>query len=146
MSERQGPPIDSVLGPTATVRDDGRVAQRITVGVSGEKRFIVTTDMAPPWLQTKVLSTGSLVQLIEHTCIETAQAHLGDTEGTVGTHINVSRTGAPFAGDEVIVRCHIETVSGPRLTFRVSVEGPSGTISKGIHQRQIVDLTRFPIR
>ena len=121
------------------------VKSTLAVGVRGEGRYVITSDMSPPWLRVKILSTGSMVELIEQTCIETAQAHLPEHEGTVGVHINVSRSATAMAGDEVLVRCQLEVLSGQRLTWRVTVTGPKGKISEGTHQRAIVDLLTFPI-
>lgn len=115
----------------------------LAVGISADERYTVTDDMAPPHLPVKVLSTPSMIQLIEYTCLTTAQAHLDDNELTVGTHVCVSHSGAAMSGEEVTVHCELETIEKRRLTFRTRVEASSGTISEGTHQRAVIDANRF---
>jgi hypothetical protein len=43
-------------------------------GVAGTATYTVTADMSPPHLPTKVLSTPSMVQLIEHLPADRATA------------------------------------------------------------------------
>lgn len=115
----------------------------LTTGVAREETYTVTDEMAPPHLPVKVLSTPSMVQLIEGTCLVAAQEHLDDGEVTVGTHICVSHAGAAMSGEQVTVSCELTAVERRRLTFTVSVQAPSGTISEGTHQRAVIDAGRF---
>jgi fluoroacetyl-CoA thioesterase len=119
------------------------VKDSLAVGVTAEQGYTVTEDMAPPHLPVKVLSTPSMVQLIEATCLTAAQAHLDDGEVTVGTHICVSHRGAAMAGEQVTVHCELQTIEKRRLTFAVRVDAPSGVISEGTHQRAVIDANRF---
>jgi fluoroacetyl-CoA thioesterase len=124
------------------VQDDV-VKDTLAVGLTAEQTYAVTEDMAPPHLPVAVLSTPSMVQLIEGTCLQAAQRHLDDGEVTVGTHICVSHSGAAMAGQEVIVSCELTTIEKRRLTFSVRVQAPSGSISEGTHQRAVIDSSRF---
>jgi fluoroacetyl-CoA thioesterase len=112
-------------------------------GVTREASYAVTAEMAPPHLPVKVLSTPSMIQLIEGTCLQAAAEHLDDGETTVGTHVCVSHSGAASAGEEVTVSCRLETIERRRLTFVVEVRSPRGTISEGTHQRAVIDTSRF---
>lgn len=115
----------------------------MAAGIDGEATYRVTPDMAPPHLPVVVLSTPSMVQLIEGTCLATAREHLDDGETTVGTHVCVSHTGAAREGEEVTVRCRLAKIERRRLTFEVEVRSPRGTISEGTHERAVVDTSRF---
>ena len=84
-----------------------------------------------------------MVQLIEMTCLVTVEPHLDGNEVTVGTHVCVSHSGAAMAGQDVVINCRLATIDRRRLTFDVSVTGPSGVISEGTHQRAVVDSSRF---
>ena len=117
--------------------------ESLAVGIKAEQAYTVTEDMAPPHLPVKVLSTPSMIQLIEGTCLAAAQEHLDDGELTVGTHVCVSHSGAAMSGQDVTVRCELTTIEKRRLTFTVSVEAPSGTISEGTHQRAVISADRF---
>ncbi|HVM53398.1 MAG TPA: hotdog domain-containing protein [Acidimicrobiales bacterium] len=115
----------------------------LIAGVTGTQTYTVTEDMKPGHLPVAVLSTPSMVQLIEMTCLATAQAHLDDGEVTVGTHVCVSHQGAAMAGQEITVDCRLAGVEKRRLNFEVRVEAPGGVISEGTHQRAVVDASRF---
>jgi fluoroacetyl-CoA thioesterase len=115
----------------------------LAVGIEHETHHHVTPEMAPPHLPVAVLSTPSMIQLIEMTCLEAAQRHLDDGETTVGTHVCVSHSGAARAGEDVRVRCELQAVEGRRLTFAVEVSTSARSISEGTHQRVVVDRTRF---
>ena len=117
--------------------------ETLAVGIKAEQSYTVTEDMAPPHLPVKVLSTPSMIQLIEGTCLMLAQDHLDDGELTVGTHVCVSHSGAAMSGQSVDVRCELTTIEKRRLTFTVAVTAPSGVISEGTHQRAVIDSSRF---
>jgi len=119
------------------------VKDSLAVGLAAEQSYTVTEDMKPGHLPVAVLSTPSMIQLIEGTCLVTAQPHLDDNEVTVGTHVCVSHSGAAMAGEEVTVSCTLSTIEKRRLTFDVSVRAPSGVISEGTHQRAVIDASRF---
>jgi fluoroacetyl-CoA thioesterase len=119
------------------------VKDTLAAGITGEQTVTVTEDMKPGHLPVAVLSTPSMVQLIEMTCLLAAQPHLDDSEVTVGTHVCVSHAGAVMAGEDVVVSCRLATVEKRRLTFDVNVTGPNGVISEGTHQRAVVDSSRF---
>jgi fluoroacetyl-CoA thioesterase len=105
--------------------------------------YEVRADMAPAHLPRAVLSTPSMVQLIEQTCLVAVQPHLDDGETTVGTHVCVSHTGPAAVGEAVTVSCRLTGVERRRLTFDVEVAGPTQTISTGTHERAVIDLNRF---
>lgn len=90
-----------------------------------------------------VLSTPSMIGLIEGTCLAAAQEHLDDSEVTVGVHVCVSHRGAAFEGEEVTVSARLKEVDKRRLTFDVEVRSPREVISHGTHQRAVVDASRF---
>ena len=58
----------------------------LQVGIENEMTYTVTAEMSPAHLPVKVLSTPSMIQLIEGTCLQGVQPHLDDNETTVGTH------------------------------------------------------------
>jgi fluoroacetyl-CoA thioesterase len=112
-------------------------------GVTGDVSFEVTDAMVPGHVAARVLSTPSLVSLIEQVCRRSILASLEAGQDTVGIHICVSHEGVALAGENVRVRCHLSEVDGRQLGFEVSVDGPRGTVSRGTHRRQIVKASRF---
>ncbi len=115
----------------------------LEVGIEGRQTIRVTEDMAPSHLPAKVLSTPSMIGLIEMACLDLVQPFLSDTETTVGTHVNVSHTGAAMAGEDIVVTARLKSIQKRRLLFEVEVLSPRASISVGEHQRAIVDLSRF---
>jgi fluoroacetyl-CoA thioesterase len=117
--------------------------ETLVVGIGTERTYKVTDDMAPPHLPVKVISTPSMIQLIEGTCLATAQEHLDAGEATVGTHVCVSHVGMAASGEEVTVACELTGIERRRLTFAVKVTAPAGVISEGTHQRHVLDTARL---
>ncbi len=112
-------------------------------GLTNEARYTVTADMSAAHLPRVVLSTPSMIGLIERTCLEAAQPHLDAGETTVGTHVCVSHEAAAGEGEEFTVRCRLAKVQKRRLTFDVEVEGRAGRLSQGTHERAVVSLDRM---
>jgi fluoroacetyl-CoA thioesterase len=115
----------------------------LAVGLEHSVSYEVTPDMAPAHLPVPVLSTPSMILLVEQTCLAAAQAYLDEGETTVGTHVCVSHTGAVAVGESVTVHCRLQARDRRRLTFDVEVSGPAGAISTGTHERFVVDASRF---
>ena len=115
----------------------------LSSGLEFSRTFVVTDEMSPPHLPAKVLSTPSMLQLIEGTCLGGAVEHLDEGETTVGTHVDISHTGPAMSGEEVVVTVRLETRDRRRLTFAIEVQSPRGAISTGTHQRAVVDTSRF---
>jgi fluoroacetyl-CoA thioesterase len=119
------------------------VKETLAAGLEHEVTYTVTKEMVPPHLPVPVLSTPSMVQLIEATCLLGAQPHLDDDEATVGTHICVSHAAPAFVDESVVVRTRLIEVDRRRLRFEVAVTGSSGTIGEGTHDRFVVDSSNF---
>ncbi len=115
----------------------------LTPGITHETKYKVTKEMAPPHLPMPVISTPSMIGLIEGTCLQCAQPHLDGTETTVGTHVNVSHGGPAYAGEEVTIKSRLKEINKRRLLFEVEVLSPRGAISAGTHERAVIDLARF---
>lgn len=115
----------------------------LQTGIEHEQSYTVEESMVPKHLSVPVLSTPSMIQLIEGTCLVSAQPHLGDTETTVGTHVCVSHSGAANVGEEVLVKTRLKEINKRRLTFEVEVHSPRGEISSGTHERAVIDTSKF---
>ena len=91
-----------------------------------------------------VLATGFLVGLIEWTCIQAINPHIDwPREQTVGTDIQVNHTAATPPGLEVTVFVTLKAVNRRRLVFEVSASDGIDLISKGTHERYIIDAAIF---
>jgi fluoroacetyl-CoA thioesterase len=94
--------------------------------------------MSPAHLPSKVLSTPSMIQLIEGTCLATAQEHLDGNETTVGIHVCVSHSASVAAGAEIEVSCELTEIDRRRLVFTTTVTSGERVVSEGTHQRFVV--------
>lgn len=119
------------------------MADSFAVGIEGAGRHEITADMSPPHLPAPVLSTPSMIQLIELTCLNTVQPHLDNGQTTVGTHVCVSHEAAAVVGETIDIHCRLAEVNRRRLTFETTVTCGDRTLSTGTHQRAIIDLSRF---
>ena len=92
----------------------------------------------------QVFATGFLVGLLEWACIQLINSHLDwPAEQTLGTHIDVSHEAATPPGLEITVHSQLVDVDGRRLTFAVRAHDGVDVISRGTHQRAIIDAARF---
>jgi fluoroacetyl-CoA thioesterase len=117
--------------------------ETLAVGLTNEARHVVSKDMSPPHLPMVVLSTPTMIGMIEGTCLQAAAPHLDEGETTVGTHVCVSHDAAVREGEAFVVSCRLTSVERRRLNFDVAVDGPAGQVSRGTHQRAVVNFARM---
>lgn len=115
----------------------------IATGLECTSDHLVTEDMSPPHLPVKLLSTPSMIKLIEINCLMTVQYHLDENETTVGTHICVSHEGKALPGENVTITTRLTKINKRRLTFDITVDAPSGCISTGTVEKAVINLSRF---
>ena len=122
-------------------------------GIQHELRFRVPPSKTVPALYPEatefqampaVFATGFLVGLLEWACIQAVNPHLDwPREQTVGTHVNVSHEAATPPGLEVTVRVNLTKVEGRRLVFEVEASDGVDIVSRGTHERFVIDAERF---
>ena len=111
----------------------------LVAGLNGEADHVVTEDMSPPHLAPRVvLSTPSMIQLMEQTSLGAMVEHLDDDETTVGTHVCVSHVAAANGGDTVTIRFELAEVVKRRLKFKVSAHHGDTVLSEGTHERAVI--------
>jgi fluoroacetyl-CoA thioesterase len=92
----------------------------------------------------QVFATGFLVGLLEWACIKALKPYLyWPQQQTVGTHINVSHCAATPPGLKVTAKVKLTQMEGRRLVFEVEAHDGIDVISKGAHERFIIDRARF---
>lgn len=122
-------------------------------GLVHELKFRVPDNKTVPHLypespefqaMPEVFATGFMVGLIEWACILAIIPHLDwPTEQSVGIRINVDHTAATPPGFEVSVRVRLVEVDGRRLVFEAELNDGVDVISKGIHERFVIDAEKF---
>ena len=87
---------------------------------------------------TVVLSTPSMIGLMEGTCLESITPFLADGEATVGIHVCVSHVAASVSGEEVTVHSLITDVDRRKITFAVSAHVGDRLLGEGTHKRAVI--------
>ncbi len=92
----------------------------------------------------EVFATGFLVGLLEWACIQLVNPHLDwPIEQTLGTHIDVSHDAATPPGLTVTVTARLTAVEGRRLSFTVEAHDGIDLISRGTHERAVINRAKF---
>lgn len=91
-----------------------------------------------------VLATGFMVGLVEWACIEAINPHIDwPREQSVGIRVDLDHTAATPPGCRVTIKGTLTAVEGRKLTFDIQADDGIDQISRGTHQRFIVDAERF---
>lgn len=125
----------------------------LKAGLTYEHRFLLPANKivsalypeAPEFIaMPEVFATGYMVGFLEWACIKCINPHIDwPIEQTVGTHINVSHQAATPPGLEVIASVELIEVDGKRLVFNVEAHDGIDIISRGQHERFIINKERF---
>ena len=122
-------------------------------GLSYQFKYTVPENKTVPHLypeaeemrvMPQVFATGFLLGLIEWTCIQAMNPHLDwPKEQSVGIGMDLSHEAATPPGFEVTVEVKLTEMEGRKATFSfVAHDGPD-LISKGTHQRFVIDAAKF---
>ncbi len=122
-------------------------------GIRYEHKFIVPASKTVAALypeadefvvMPEVFATGFLVGFLEWACIKAINPHLDwPQEQTVGTHIDVSHAAATPPGLQVTATVELIAVEGRKLVFSVEAHDGVDLISKGRHERFVINKEKF---
>jgi fluoroacetyl-CoA thioesterase len=125
----------------------------LQAGMTFEFRYTVPEEKTVPHLfpdieegavMPRVLATGYMVGLLEFACIKFINPHIDwPRQQTVGIHINVSHMAATPPGMTVTVKGRLEKVDGRKLGFSLEAFDDREIISRGTHDRFIIDADKF---
>jgi len=115
----------------------------IEPGLKGEVITVVTQDMIAKHLPNGVLSTPSLVELIEAAGMKAVQLYLPPAHTTVGFEVNIKHLAPTPLGERVTVRVELIKVDNHKLTFRVEAFDEHRQMGVGTHRRAIIDRSGF---
>ena len=125
-------------------------------GLAFEFRYKVPEDKTVPYLlpeaaelrgMPRVLATGFMVGIIEWTCIQALIPHLDwPREQSVGTDLKLTHSAATPPGFTVTVRVVLEKLEGRKLAFTVTAHDGVDEISRGTHERFVIDAEKFATR
>lgn len=125
-------------------------------GIKYEHKFVVPSSKTVPALypeaeeflvMPEVFATGFLVGFLEWACLKAVKPYLDwPKEQTVGTHIDVSHEAATPPGLEVTATVKLIEVDGRKLVFEVEANDGVDRISRGRHERFVIDKEKFDAR
>ncbi len=128
----------------------------LRVGLVYQHRFTVPDSKTVPALYPEspefvamptVFATGYLVGFLEWACILALKPHLDwPREQSVGTRIDVSHEAATPPGLTVRATVELIEIDGKRLVFEVEADDGVDTISRGRHERFVIDRAKFDAR
>ena len=90
-----------------------------------------------------VLSTPTMVAMMEQAAINAIKPFLDDGESSVGMTIEVSHTAATPPGHRARAEAEVTKVEGRRLEFSVRAFDDVEQIGSGTHRRAVVDAAKF---
>lgn len=119
--------------------------ESLLAGISHKKEVVTTDHMGVSHLGegAGVLSTPSMIGLIEQTCLESTNAHLDDNEQTVGTMVHIWHKAAVKIGETVRISCKMLERDRRKLLFEVKVMHGETVVGEGTHERFVIDLNKF---
>lgn len=133
-----------------------KMKESLKPGIKYEHKFKVPPSKTVPALypeseefvaMPEVFATGFLVGFLEWACIKAINPHLDwPKEQTVGTHIDVSHEAATPPGLEVTATIELIAVEGKKLIFTVEAHDGVDLISKGRHERFVINKEKFDAR
>lgn len=90
-----------------------------------------------------VVSSPSLMGMLEEASHRAVRDLFEPGEATVGTRIDVSHLAPALPGREVLAQAHLDAIDGRRLRFSVCAYQEGRVIMRGTHERALVRLERF---
>ncbi len=122
-------------------------------GIIYEHSFVIPQSKTVPALypeseefvqMPQVFATGYMVGFLEWACIKALGPHLDwPQEQTVGTSIDVTHEAATPPGFEVTAKVELIEVDGRKLVFNVEASDGVDTISRGRHERFVINRGKF---
>ncbi len=118
----------------------------LSKGLYKEIKTVVTREMTAKHIgsgSAEVLSTPTMILLMEEAARRLADEHLPPGKTTVGVAVNVRHVKAVPVGEEVVVRAEVMAVEGRRIMYWVEARWGSKLVGYGYHERAVIDVEEF---
>ena len=118
----------------------------VPVGAKGKFEQVVETRHLASELDPSlaaVLSTPTMVAMMEQAAMEAIRPFLDAGESSVGMSIEVSHTAATPPGHRARAEAEVTAVEGRRLEFAVRVFDEVEQVGYGTHRRAVIDAAKF---
>ncbi|MBD3192449.1 MAG: thioesterase [Candidatus Heimdallarchaeota archaeon] len=118
----------------------------LSEGMEHTETYVVEEKYIADFLgsgKVAVLSTPSMILMMENTALLLAQDKLPEGWVTVGTRVDVSHLKPARKGAKITIIAKLKKIEKRHLTFSVKALANEIIIGEGIHERHIVNKERF---
>ena len=118
----------------------------LRVGFKGETVREVTHDLTIASIRSElpaVLSTPSMILLMETAAAELMLPYLPEGNISVGVEVNIRHLAATPGGEIVTARATVRELVGNLIRFDVEVHDSVQLVGEGTHVRAVIDVDRF---
>jgi fluoroacetyl-CoA thioesterase len=119
------------------------------IGTCGELQFVVepkhAIDFATDGMPA-VLSTPTLIGLLERTARQALQPFLEPDERSVGVEIELRHFAATPVGQQVTCAVRVIHVAGAQINFQIEARDAHEMIARGLHKRAVIRVESFARR
>jgi predicted thioesterase len=115
-------------------------------GLTGQSEIVVKEEDLVSRLgniDVDVLSTPSLIQLLEAAAIQAIRGYLSSDQLTLGTQVKVRHLSPTPLGMKVTAHALLKEVDKNRLLFVVDAYDETDKVAEGEHERILVSKERF---
>ena len=118
----------------------------IKQGLTGQASAVVCeNDLASAYGNpgVDVMSSMTLMTLLEQASIAAIAPHLGPDDMTVGAHMSMDHLAPTPEGFTVTAKAEVAEVKGRKLVFKLSAHDGADKVAEATHIRFLVDKPRF---
>ncbi len=90
-----------------------------------------------------VMSSMTLMTLLEHSAIAALQGALGPGEFTVGARMEMDHLAPTPEGFTVTAQAELSEVKGPKLVFNITAHDGAEMVARAVHVRFVVPKAAF---
>uniref|UniRef100_A0A7C4NP47 Thioesterase n=1 Tax=Staphylothermus marinus TaxID=2280 RepID=A0A7C4NP47_STAMA len=109
-----------------------------------KEEYVVTEDLVTKHIEgIEVLSTPSLVLLIERTAKNCIQPYLPNGYSSVGTQINIKHLNPVPRGERILVETVVSEIDGRRVVFTARSYWKQIVVGEAIHERYVINIDKF---
>ena len=119
---------------------------QLSIGLTGEAgKKVEASDLASAYGNpgVEVLSSMTLMTLLEQACLDALAGRLAGDEICVGARMEMDHLAPTPPGFTVTARAKLVELEGPKLVFQVSAHDGEAEVARAVHVRYVVDRERF---
>jgi predicted thioesterase len=121
----------------------------IKPGLSGSAELLVGDEHTAPSIgsgKVRVLATPVMINLFEAAALAAVEHLLPEGYQSLGTRLDVRHIAATPVGMRVRASAVVESISGKTILFRVEARDEKDLIGDGMHERVVVNVSKFDER